>query len=238
VLVHGLGGTAAHFAPVIEELSLHHRVIAIDLYGMGFSERSADFRYGWDLWADQIADVLDALDIERAHVLGHSLGGTVAITFADRHPERTGRVILAGSAYSMPGYVFAMLTPGIGEWYLARKDFIGTSYDDEHRSELEAAYRVRGTRKALLRYTRRMALDVREFSQAVDRVAVPVLQIHGSQDREVSIRAARRFRDRLHDTRLVIVNGAGHYLMRDAPHEFVEAIEAFLCDRVGFVGSQ
>jgi len=230
VLVHGVGGTAAHFGPVIDALGRRYRVIALDLFGMGFSERSSDFRYGWNLWADQIAGVLDTLGIERAHVVGHSLGGTVGIVFADRYPHRIGRLVLVGSASWLPGYFFAMLTPGVGEWYLARKDFLGAAYDDRHRSELEAAYRVHGTRRAILRYSRRMVLDSAAFSRAVDRLAIPVLQLHGTADQEVPLRAAERFRARLRDSRLVAVEGSGHYVMRDAPGRFVEEVLAFLAD--------
>lgn len=64
---------------VLERLAVNHHVIAVDLYGMGFSERNGDFTYGFALWSQQLVSVLDALGIERASVVGHSLGGTVAI---------------------------------------------------------------------------------------------------------------------------------------------------------------
>jgi pimeloyl-ACP methyl ester carboxylesterase len=108
--------------------------------------------------------VLDALGIERASVVGHSLGGTVAIFLAANHSDRVDRVVLAGSAISFPWSFALIMTPGPGELFLASRDVFGPTLSPAHRAEAVAAYRIRGTRDALLRYVRRSILEAGDLS--------------------------------------------------------------------------
>ena len=93
VLVHGLGGTKASFLPTIAALAAHHRMVAVDLPGFGDSAKplgSYDARF----LARWITAALDALELERTHLLGHSLGGRVALEVAFEHPGRIDALIL------------------------------------------------------------------------------------------------------------------------------------------------
>jgi pimeloyl-ACP methyl ester carboxylesterase len=180
LLVAGTGGSVASWpASVLERLAVDHYVIAVDLYGMGFSERSGDFTYGSALWSQQLVSVLDALGIERASVVGHSLGGTVATFFAANHPDRVDRVVFAGSAISIPWWFPVFMVPGPGELFLASQEVFGPTFSPEHRAQAIAAYRIRGTRVALLRYVRHSLLEARELSPAVAAVRAKVLRVGG-----------------------------------------------------------
>ena len=76
VLVHGFGASTFDYEErVLEPLARSHKVIAVDLYGFGWSERSDEFAYGWPLWSEQLAGTLDVSGIERAAIAGHSMGG-------------------------------------------------------------------------------------------------------------------------------------------------------------------
>ena len=207
---------------------MNHQVIALDLYGMGFSERDGGFTYGFALWSQQLVSVLDALGIERASVIGHSLGGTVVIFFAANHPDRVDRVVLAGSAISIPWWFPVLMVPGPGELFLASQEVFGPTFSAEHRAEATAAYRIRGTRVALLRYVRHSLFEARGLSPAVAAVRAKVLQLHGTLDEEVPFSAAERLQSQLRDSRLVPIEGAGHFLMLDAPERFASEVEAFL----------
>jgi pimeloyl-ACP methyl ester carboxylesterase len=89
LLVHGFGASTFDYEErVLEPLARSHKVVAVDLYGFGWSERNDEFAYGWALWSEQLAGTLDALGIERAAIAGHSMGGAAAAVFAARHPER------------------------------------------------------------------------------------------------------------------------------------------------------
>lgn len=229
LLVAGIGGSVASWpASFLERLAVDHRVIAVDLYGMGFSARSADFTYGFALWSQQLVSVLDALGIERASVVGHSLGGTVAIFFAANYPHRVDRVVLAGSAISFPWSFPLLIVPGPGELFLAYQEIFGPTFSAGQRAQALAAYRIRGTRVALLRYVRHSLLEASGLSPAVAAVQAKVLQLHGTVDEEVPFPAAERLQTQLRDSRLVPFEGASHFLMFDASDRFASEVETFL----------
>jgi pimeloyl-ACP methyl ester carboxylesterase len=232
LLVAGIGGSAASWPePVLERLAGDHHVIALDLFGMGFSERSEELAYGFALWSWQLVSLLDTLGIERASVVGHSLGGTVAIFFAANHPERVDRIVLAGSAVSIPWWFPVLMVPGPGELFLASHEVFGPTFSADHRAQAIAAYRIPGTRAALLRYARRSILEGWKVLPAVGAVRAEVLQLHGTADEEVPFAAAERLEARLGRSRLVPIEGAGHFVMVDAPGRFAAEVGAFLSGR-------
>src|SRR4030042_265658 len=98
LLLHGLGGSTFGFRRLIPILSPRFRLLALDLKGFGYSERPLDGDYSLTAQARLAKDFLDALNIERAAVLGHSLGGAIAMRLAVDFPERVERLILVSSA--------------------------------------------------------------------------------------------------------------------------------------------
>lgn len=102
LLIHGLAGQLRHYAYVSERLSREFRVIAIDRPGSGYSARAEDVSAGLPAQADAIADLIDALGLERVHVVGHSLGGAVALTLALARPQRVAGLTLIAPLTHMP----------------------------------------------------------------------------------------------------------------------------------------
>jgi pimeloyl-ACP methyl ester carboxylesterase len=94
LLLHGLGATKASFLPTVAALAGDHRVIAIDLPGFGDSAMPVGAAYDPPFFARAAAAALDALEIERAHVVGNSMGGRVALELGFEYPDRTGRLAL------------------------------------------------------------------------------------------------------------------------------------------------
>lgn len=94
IAIHGLGGTKGSFLPTVAELAPHFRVIAADLPGFGDSTKPLRAPYDPAYFARAILDLMDALALERAHLVGNSLGGRVAIELGMSHPERAGRLVL------------------------------------------------------------------------------------------------------------------------------------------------
>jgi pimeloyl-ACP methyl ester carboxylesterase len=137
-------------------------------------------------------------------------------------------VVLAGSAISVPWWFPVLLVPGPGELFLASHEVFGPTFSAEQRNETLAAYRIRGTRAALLHYARRSPLEASGLWSAVGAVRAKVLQLHGTLDEEVPFSAAGRLQTGLRDSRLVPIEGASHFLMFDAPERFASEVEAFL----------
>jgi 2-hydroxymuconate-semialdehyde hydrolase len=230
-LIHGSGRSIADWQEgLAHRLVPRHRVVAFDSYGFGLSDRNHPFEYGNALGARQAIDVLDALDIQRAVVLGHSAGGVVAALLAADHPERIRGAIFVGHGLAMDPAQLVPLVPGVGEFSLARVAAFGETFSTRHRRRTESSYRIRGTRAALLTFIRRQyTIDgLRLLRGTYEDIAVPVLQVHGTLDRSIPVEAARALRARLSDTRFVAVDGSSHDVHIDAPDRLAEEVTFFV----------
>jgi pimeloyl-ACP methyl ester carboxylesterase len=94
VLLHGLGATKASFLPTVAVLAPDHRVIAIDLLGFGDSDKPIAAAYDAPFFARSVEALLDALELDRAHLVGNSMGGRVALEAGLRTPQRVRRLVL------------------------------------------------------------------------------------------------------------------------------------------------
>lgn len=100
LLIHGSGpgvSAWANWRLSLPALSNKFRVIAPDMVGFGFSERPANYPYSMENWVTQAVGLLDALELERASLVGNSFGGALALALAIRHPERVNKLVLMGS---------------------------------------------------------------------------------------------------------------------------------------------
>ena len=93
VQIHGAGFGHFNFGPATPELAKHFKVIDYDLRGYGKSDQPVQ-HYDMEVWADDVPALMDALDIEWAHIHGTSMGGMVAIVVAGKYPDRTTSVVI------------------------------------------------------------------------------------------------------------------------------------------------
>ena len=91
--IHGAGFGHFNFDPATPELSKHFQVIDYDMRGYGQSDRPLQ-DYDMEVWADDLAGLLDALELDEAHIHGTSMGGMIAIAFAGKYPKRTTSVVI------------------------------------------------------------------------------------------------------------------------------------------------
>jgi pimeloyl-ACP methyl ester carboxylesterase len=232
LLMHGSGSSLADWQEgVIEGLAARHRVLAYDYFGKGFSERNARFTYGYDLWVDEAVELLDALGVPHVTAVGHSVGGTLACVLAADHPERVDHVVTIGTGITIDPEQLLPLVPGVGELRMANLATFGETHSERHRAALETAYRVRGTRAALLAYIRRQYLvdGLRLVEGTFEDVRVPILHLSGSRDVNIAPAVSRELANRT-GGRFVSVEGAKHSVHLDAPERVVEEVERFLDD--------
>lgn len=111
ILLHGIGSRGVSWWPVIDELAAHFRLIVPDLRGHGDSDKPAA---GYQLpdYAGDLAGLIDALELDRPLILGHSLGGVVALVWAVFHPDRAARIVLE----DIPLRAGSRATPLFDDW--------------------------------------------------------------------------------------------------------------------------
>lgn len=111
LFIHGSGpgvSAWANWRLALPELARERRVLAPDMVGFGYTERPANIRYEMDTWVRQVLDLLDALGIGQADLVGNSFGGALSLALAIRAPQRVRRLVLMGAA----GVSFP-ITPGL-----------------------------------------------------------------------------------------------------------------------------
>jgi pimeloyl-ACP methyl ester carboxylesterase len=196
---------------------------------MGFSERLRG-RFRFDVWTDQLAGTLAVLGLERAIVIGQSLGGAVVTMFAGVHPEKVDRVISVDSGPWMNPAMIPMLIPRYVTWLVDRRGYWPNRPDqgDRYAERLRDVYRIEGTRRDLAAAIRGQFLDSRNYFRSIAAVACPTLLIHGGADRIIPPRAARSLLGRIKHSEMVVIEGAGHFAMQDAPERFADECERFL----------
>ena len=109
ILIHGLGANAKSWIKNIPVLAEQYRIIALDLPGYGKSDKGY-YRYSMDFYSDVVTELLTALSLDRATLVGHSMGGQIAMFTALKYPERVDQLVLISPAG------FERFTPGEGAW--------------------------------------------------------------------------------------------------------------------------
>lgn len=238
LLVHGFAGSTMDWEEhVLAPLAAQRRVVAVDLFGMGFSARDDAFAYGPELWTRQLADTLDTLRIPRAAVAGHGLGGALAARLATTHPERVERLVLVSTVLPVPEedrswWDQGLAVRGVGEFLLGRVPHLprGPAFSPAYQARADAIFRIAGTRVALLEYVRDEDHPA-ALTADYPRVAVPTLAIHGTADEVFQWAAAEMILPRIHDALVLPLDGVGHWPLRDAPDAVLRAMVPFLDGR-------
>ncbi len=211
LLIHGLGGFAESWRETLAALEPHSRVIAFDLPGFGQSAKP-NRPYTLGFFARVVDELLEALEVERVRLVGHSLGGGVALAFALACPDRVERLALLAAA--VPGFPLRpsplyrlMAWPGIGELLsslvtpricaAALRRCLVIPRPEEVAFLVEHQYAARNTREGRAAYLATLRGVKEDFTTRapVYRTALaewdrPTLMIHGRQDPVVPLRHA------------------------------------------------
>jgi pimeloyl-ACP methyl ester carboxylesterase len=240
LLIHGLGATKTSFFETAAALSRTYRVHAIDLPGFGSSSKPALAPYGANFFADSVLGLLDALEIERAHIVGNSMGGRVAIEVGLRHPDRVGALALLcpAVAFVRRGYhplvraarpELGLLPHSFGRgriertfWSLfADRDLVDPSVADVVVDEFERIYASPGARLAFLASARALYLD-RPFGRdgfypRLAKLQPPALFVWSSHDKLIPPGFRRHVEQWLPQAEQITLEGCGHVPQVERP---------------------
>lgn len=233
ILIHGLGADARHWAANIDALSQNFRVIAVDQIGYGQSDKPV-MRYTVGNFADYLHGFLVATKIEKASLVGNSLGGWVALEFSLRHPEMVEKLVLVDAAGLRPTQALKLpkgrisLSPLNTHWFFdlmeANKQWattdLGPNAFERHLKN--------GDSYTIASSVAEMATG-REFEdKKLEKMRVPTLIIWGRDDVLIPLAMGEQFHKQIKGSKLMVMEGTGHIPMVGKPAEFNEAVIKFL----------
>jgi pimeloyl-ACP methyl ester carboxylesterase len=247
VAVHGLGGTKGSFLPTVVALAGVFRVIALDLPGFGDSDKPLGAPYDPRYFAGVVVDLLDALDIESAHLIGNSLGGRVALEVGMGHPDRAGRLALLAPSLAWKRLrtlapLLRIVRPELGLIQFTPRSVVETivhrlipSADEGWAAagvdEFLRAFLTPGGKSAFYAAARHIYLEAPNGSNGfwprLGELQADALFIWGRRDRLVPIAFARHVAEALPAARHLELD-CGHVPQIERPRETHAAIRAFL----------
>ncbi len=241
VMIHGSGPGVTSYSNwrlVIPRLGENFRVVAPDMVGFGFSDRPEGVNYSLQTWADQTVGVMDALGIAKAHLVGNSFGGAIALRIATQHPDRVGKLVLMGSM----GVPFE-ITEG-----LDRVWGYGGTIEDMRRVLDVFAYsrQLVNEELAQVRYAASVEPGFQEaFSSMfpaprqrwVEAMVTPdeeirklqhrTLIVHGREDQVIPVANSYRLEELIDNADLAVFSHCGHWSMIERTADFNRLVRDF-----------
>lgn len=253
LLIHGMAGSSETWQPIIPQLARHHTVVAPDLLGHGDSAKPrGDYSLG--ALASGIRDLLLALGHDRVTVVGHSLGGGIAMQFTYQFPERCERLVLVSSgglgrevstllrALALPGSEYVLALGCAPQMMRAGTTLAGWIAKVGLRpapalGEILRSYASLGdasTRTAFL-HTLRSVVDVGgQRVSAHDRLylasEVPTMIVWGERDPLIPVSHGRAAHEAMPGSRLELFGESGHFPHRDDSERFAGLLERFIAE--------
>ncbi len=251
LLLHGLGATKASFLPTLFALSKRHRVIAPDLLGHGDTAKPLA-RYDAPEFAKFTLDLMDALDIQRTHLIGNSMGGRISLEVALRAPDRVRSLTLLCPAVAfikrrefVP--IVRLLRPELGflphrlphrlvvrsvRAMFARPERLPMSWYEAGADEFLRVFRNPRGRAALYASMRNIYLDEpagdRGFWVRLERLETPAFFVWGDRDRLVPSGFSRHVERVLPSARSLVIEDCGHVPQFEHPDTTHELVKDFL----------
>jgi 2-hydroxymuconate-semialdehyde hydrolase len=248
LLIHGSGpgvSAWANWRLLLPVLSQTRRVIAPDMRGFGFTERPTDLSdasaYTMTTWVQQAVDLLDALKIEQADLVGNSFGGALALALAIAHPSRVRRLVLMGSV-GVPFEITAGLdavwgyTPSIARMRELLDIF---AYDRTRVTDELAQLRYQASIQpvaqesfaAMFPAPRQAWVDAMTSPEtAIRALPHPTLMVHGREDQVIPLANSLTLAQWIPQAQLHVFGQCGHWTQIEHAARFAQLVENFLAE--------
>jgi 2-hydroxymuconate-semialdehyde hydrolase len=244
LMIHGSGpgvSAWANWRLVMPGLAQQRRVLAPDMLGFGYTDRPANSVYSLSRWVEQLLDLMNALDLDRADVVGNSFGGALALALAIRAPKRVRRLVLMGSV----GVKFD-ITPGLElvwgyEPSLQNMRNLmdvfthdrGLVNDELARLRYEASIQpgFQASFAAMFPAPRQRWVDAMASREEDIRALLhPTLVLHGREDRVIPLSNSITLAQWIPNSQLHVFGHCGHWTQIEHKSRFIQQVEAFLAE--------
>ena len=230
ILIHGVFYDSYMWNKNMDALAEKFKIYAIDLWGFGYSTRES-MDYGYPLYADQILKFMDALNIQKASLVGQSMGGGTCILFALQHGDRVNKMILV-DATGMPNPLPLMAKianlPKVGEFMMGHKSNfvrkmaldINFIYDkgfitDSYFENVTRFQKIGGTTEVTLKIVRKQFFGtLLDGIHRLGETDIPILIVWGRHDKSIPLERGQEMHRILKGSRLEILERAAH-----CPHD-------------------
>lgn len=242
VLLHGSGpgvSAWANWNKLFPILSSDHRIIAPDLVGFGYTDRPEGQVYNMDAWVTQTVNLLDALKIEQADIVGNSFGGALALALAIKYPKRVRKLVLMGSM----GVTFP-LTYGLDRvWGYTpsltnMQELIGIfAYNRAMMPPELAKGRYEGSIQpgfqesfsSMFPAPRQAGVEaMAQYEIYLKEVRHQTLIVHGREDRVIPLETSMKLISLIENAQLHVFGKCGHWTQIERTEEFAELVRNFL----------
>lgn len=244
ILLHGYGYDSAMWSLNMDYLAQFTQVIALDLWGFGYSGRDA-IEYGYPSYAEQVKRFMQVMALDKAILVGHSLGAGVALSFACEYPQHVSKLVLC-SAYGLPNSapvssrLFATPVLGSvllnwpGNWVL--KKVINTHLYQDIESlgstffnAVTWSRKIKGSSAVIQNVEKRRFFDsLSDEIHHLEDLDIPVSLIWGRQDKVVPFTRGEHMQRVIPGAGLTILEEAGHLCNIDQANQFNRAVASFL----------
>lgn len=238
VLIHGMGGDSSEWSLLTPELSKEIRCIAVDLRGHGKSEKP-DQPYTQDMFADDVAALLDTLKIDKAYLCGISMGGFVALKMALHHPKKVKGLILIDTAARISAktvevgakWAKTFAEKGLDAYIEAEiKDIFHPMFVRRHKDMVKLFADSMRTRDSstIMRIQQGYMKSPLTLDKEINKIKVPTMIIHGKEDKVVPVEEAEFMHKQIPNSKIAIIPYGGHGVLLERKDFFIDLILYFV----------
>lgn len=246
ILLHGFAASTYSFHKLVPMLESRFRVVAIDLNGFGYTERPGEIEaFGPEGQLEMVQKVMEKLEIQSAHFIGHSYGGLLSLLLAGMEPSKVEKLILISPATESAGEMPGWFQNPIGRNLAYGAVRLGLSEPARFRGFLENAYHKDSvlTDEVVENYRQRLLVEglgrtFRSFAKLMaesadvelefDTIRQPTLVIAGKHDAIVPLKQSEALVVEMENAQLVVMEQSGHSSPEEQPEEVALAILRFL----------
>ena len=241
VLIHGSGpGVTAYsnWRLVLPALGEDFHVLAPDMVGFGYSDRPDDVEYNVQTWADQTVGFMDSMGIKKAHLVGNSFGGAIALRIATQHPERVDQLVLMGSmgvdfpitegldtVWGYEGTIESMRN--VLDFFAYSRDLVNEELAQvRYKASVEPGFQEAFS--AMFPAPRQRWVDAMSTPEAeISKLTHRTLVMHGREDKVIPVSNSYKLEGLIDNADLAVFSHCGHWSMIERTADFNRLVRDF-----------